>query len=294
MLGFRQYLRQNRESISLVKSLLVDNAKQRSDHLYCNYKKLQRHPEIPIFRDRLGEVRNFYDISLVKLIKYFLVYGAPNSRYFKGKLADQFEGQTSPEHLKSAYDKAALIYSLRLMLCYHRYSDIGPFIEHMGLCRKNTPLEVLDYGCGVADFGLILAHLGCRVTIADLDDKKLDFGQWRFAQRGLKPKVIRIASTEEYPNLANHEYDVIIASELLEHVRDPLQLLRNFTQALKIGGYMYETMGTSYPFDQARGDHLEKAKNIIESNQYCDYYKNHYKSMCEQNPQHKNLYQRVI
>ena len=294
MSGFRQYLKQGRESISLVKNLLVDNAKQRSHRLYYYFKKLQRHPEIPIFRDRLGEVRSFYGISLVKLIRHFLVYGTPNSRYFKGKLASQFEGQTSPEYLKAAYGKAALLYSMRLMLCYQRYSDIEPFIEHAGLCRKNTPLEVLDYGCGVADIGLILAHFGCKVTIADLDDKKLDFGQWRFTQRGLKPKVIRITSTEEYPCLGNQAYDVIIASELLEHVRDPLKLLRNFTQALKIGGYMYETLGTVYPFDMARGDHLEKAKTIVESRQYCDYYKSHYKNLGEQNQQLKNLYQRVV
>lgn len=288
-----QYLRLNRGSIYFAKNLLVDSNEQRSRRLYDEVKRLQINPNVPIFRDRLREVREFYDISIVGLIGYFLVYGAPNSRYFKYKLYNQFEGKTNAEHLKSAYENTAFLYSLRLMLGYERYSDVESFIEHIGLWSKNTQSEILDYGCGVADIGLMLSHLGCNVTMADLDDKKLDFAKWRFVKRGFKPKVIRIANTEEFPELGDQLYDLIIASELLEHVRNPLKLLRNFTKALKINGYLYDTLGMRYKFHQARGSHLEEAKHVVESKEYYEYYRSHYMNLYERDERLKNLYQRV-
>ena len=288
-----RYLWLNLEGISFVKSLLKDGQSERTRRLYTHNKELQIDPQAPVFRDRLREICEFYNVGFAKFLWYCLVYGAPNSRYFNLKLNEQFEGKTAPGDLKSAYEKAAFLYSLRLMLCYERYSDMEAFIDHVGLWRKSTRLEILDYGCGVADVGLLFSHFGCSVTIADLDDRKLDFARWRFSRRGYRPQVLAIADTEQIPDLQSEKYDLIVALELMEHVRDPLKLLRCFTTALKPNGYLYDTLGMRYRFNVVGGDHLLEAKIVVDSEEYYQYYRTNYLDLFGRDRRLKHLFQKI-
>jgi len=262
------------------KNILADpNIIKKHKFWYGKIKSTQVCPEKPLFADRLNEVKQFFQVDTSFLIKYFSRYGTPNALRFKGKLISFFNGNTGKEHLKKAYENAAFDYTLRLMLGYERYSLIIDYLDFM--IKNHESIEewyVLDYGCGVSDIGLLLSTLGAKVTIADLDDKKFAFTIWRYNKRKLNFTSIAIKNTEKYPILRNKEYDLIIAVELFEHVRNPLKLLMNFTSALKNDGFLFNSMGGVFSREIV-GDHLMEAIVEGSSPKFKRYHDFHYRMM---------------
>jgi 2-polyprenyl-3-methyl-5-hydroxy-6-metoxy-1,4-benzoquinol methylase len=245
---------------------------------YSDVKKTQINQNVPLFIDRMCEIEAFFDITRINLIQYFIKYGSPNSDKFKEKYLQAFEGSVSPAKLKGAYDCVAFDYTIRLMLAYERYSYITGYLDYMishsGLELKD--FVVLDYGCGVADISLLFSMLGAEVTICDLDNQKFDFVLQRFQRRGFNPQTIRIKDTEKYPELPVKKYNLIIATELFEHVRNPYQLVRNFASAVKPGGYILDSMAGEFHRDD-RPHHLKEAFQIGQSDEYQAFYKQTFK-----------------
>ena len=74
------------------------------------------------------------------------------------------------------------------------------------------------------------------------------------------------------------EYNLIFATEIFEHVRDPLILLKNLTKSLNVNGFMIDSMGGVFERELV-GDHLEEALKIGKSKEYSKYYNEHYKQI---------------
>lgn len=244
---------------------------------YKEIKKTQINEGKSLFLDRQNEIKQFFNVNNFYLFRYYLKYGFPNTDKFKEHYLQPFKNNTGPNKLKKAYDNIPFDYALRLMLAYERYSMITDYLDFMikDSCKNLSDFKVLDYGCGVSDIGLLFASFGAKVTICDLDNSRFDFTIWRFKQRGFNPETIRVTNTEVYPELLESKYDLIIATELFEHVRDPLRLLKNFTKALKGSGYLFDSMGGKFERDD-RPHHLKEAFKIGNSKEYKEYYSKHY------------------
>lgn len=266
----------SKSSLSFLKSLLFDPATIKNKW-YKEIKKTQLTKNKPLYLDRQSEIEEYFNVDFLYLIRHYFKYGFPNTDRFKEHYLQAFYGNTDPNKLKNAYDSCSFDYTLRLMLAYERYSMITDYldfiIEDSG--HNLTDFNVLDYGCGVSDIGLFFASFGAMVTICDLDNIRFDFTVWRFKRRGYNPKTIRITDTEIYPELPEAEFDLIIATELFEHVRDPLTLLQNFTKALKRGGYLFDSMGGNFERDD-RPHHLREAFKIGQSKEFQEFYSEHY------------------
>jgi 2-polyprenyl-3-methyl-5-hydroxy-6-metoxy-1,4-benzoquinol methylase len=204
------------------------------DKWYREIKKTQINEGKPLFLDRQNEIKDFFNVNNFYLLKYYLKYGFPNTDKFKEHYIQTFVNNTDPDNLKKAYDSISFDYTLRLMLSYERYSWITDYLDFIikDSGKNLSELKVLDYGCGVSDIGLFLSSFGAKVTIADLDNKRFDFVVWRFKKRGFNPETIRITETETYIDLPENKFDLIIATNFFEHVRDPLTVLKNFTKSL--------------------------------------------------------------
>ena len=111
-----------------------------------------------------------------------------------------------------------------------------------------------------------------------MDNKRFDFVLERFKRRGYEPVAIKIKDTEIFPELPENAYNLIIATELFEHVRDPLRLLKNFTKALKSGGYLFDSMGGKFDRDN-RPHHLREAFRIGNTIEYKTYYHRFFKHL---------------
>lgn len=88
------------------------------------------------------------------------------------------------------------------------------------LTRRVPPgSSVLDYGCGIGSDGLLLLEAGYRVEFADFDNPSTAFLRWRLKRRGYEAAVHDL--DREVPG----GFDAAFAFDVIEHVRDPWQLL---------------------------------------------------------------------
>jgi 2-polyprenyl-3-methyl-5-hydroxy-6-metoxy-1,4-benzoquinol methylase len=95
--------------------------------------------------------------------------------------------------------------------------------------------RLLEYGAGIAPVTAWLAHRrpALVATVADLSCRTLDFAHWRF--RGV-PSV-RVRTLAELSTAFT--CDVIVCTEVLEHLRWPRTTLERFHDTLTPGGFLY-------------------------------------------------------
>lgn len=92
---------------------------------------------------------------------------------------------------------------------------------------------VLEIGCGEGHVTKRLAKNGCKVTGIDIDKRAIELAS-------AYCNSIFMVDIEELPEglLSKKEFDVIIFGDVLEHLRKPLDCLKNVKQYLKDGGFM--------------------------------------------------------
>src|SRR3989344_1136655 len=97
--------------------------------------------------------------------------------------------------------------------------------EREVLIRALIPLgaRVLDIGCGNSRLPLELAKKGCVVMVADISLVVLG----ALKQEGISGVVLDLDTIGETPDVG--QYDYIIMSEVLEHTRNPEEILKMLT-----------------------------------------------------------------
>ncbi len=104
------------------------------------------------------------------------------------------------------------------------------------------PREVLDIGCGVGTqltAPLAAAFPAIAITGVDEDARSLDWAREHVAAHNLS-----FLSPAELP--ADRRFALVIASEVLEHVVDPSQFLRQLAARLTPGGRLILTVPNGY------------------------------------------------
>lgn len=91
--------------------------------------------------------------------------------------------------------------------------------------------KLLDVGCGNGDFLVRAKHAGWEVYGLDFDAKALNLT----SNRGINA----FCGTLENANLAEESFDVITMSHVIEHLHDPLNLLKQCYRLLKPEGTIW-------------------------------------------------------
>ena len=133
----------------------------------------------------------------------------------------------TPERFYEETD--AYIYELA---CYEKDSWRNGLAEMLGKAMGDR--HVLEYGCGIGSFALMLVKAGLRVSACDISRVNLGFLQHRIEGRGWADRI-EVARPDAALRPAEH-YDVIACQHVLEHVDDPVGLLRQFHRSLVPGG----------------------------------------------------------
>lgn len=174
--------------------------------------------------------------------------------------APPFTGDTHEAVVASLNDPIRVKAHLtRQMLHYTRYKRASrltrAFLEQIEPERR-ADFSVLDYGCGVADYGLAFALHGFRVEISDVAGSKLDFARERFKQRGFDVGVRPVDASCAVPSFDG--LDAVVTAELLEHVVDPLDVLQRIHRETLPGAYLWFS---DFPMREKTvgGEHLESA-----------------------------------
>ena len=127
------------------------------------------------------------------------------------------------------------------------FTNIVRFV--LGESRKGRELNVLDYGAGGGQFALVCKSLfpQAEVFTTDLSDESL-LDEWKPVN---KPIPFRLFP--EDPT----RYDVIFLNDVLEHVTDPINVLRQLKGKLRTNGVMFVDTPKQfwiYPFTRCVSD----------------------------------------
>jgi len=123
-------------------------------------------------------------------------------------------------------------------------------------CRRHKVKTVLDYGGGAGEYCIFLSKNGLDVTYCDVYGVPWKFSKWRFERRGLPVKMLR-ANQDKLG-----KYDLILCTDVLEHVKNPLKVLSELHDALNMNGYLCATFPFSYPKEQHLFENRKYANTI--------------------------------
>ncbi|MCK5096133.1 MAG: class I SAM-dependent methyltransferase [Candidatus Pacebacteria bacterium] len=101
-----------------------------------------------------------------------------------------------------------------------------------------TPV-VVDYGCG---FGYLSFEIGMlrkdsKIYLVDIDSLNLEFAAFRFKKHNIDVETILITKDNIYPKLPQH--NICIATEVMEHIMNPLVAYKNIYKGMEKGGVLY-------------------------------------------------------
>jgi 2-polyprenyl-3-methyl-5-hydroxy-6-metoxy-1,4-benzoquinol methylase len=110
----------------------------------------------------------------------------------------------------------------------------------------NKPGSVLDYGSGAGVFIEVLLRKGITdITYTDIPGKTFEFAKWFFGDK---------IKYENDPDNIQGYYDYITCNSVLEHIPDPIRIVKMFGEHLKPGGKIIASMATDI-----HGQHLKKS-----------------------------------
>jgi len=95
--------------------------------------------------------------------------------------------------------------------------------------------NVLDIGCGTGAIDFYLAHKSIFVTGVDISKKAIQIAKKNSKKLNLDRKTKFVVSEFPYTKI-NKKYDLIICSEILEHIRDDSKAVEVVYKLLKSGG----------------------------------------------------------
>lgn len=169
----------------------------------------------------------------------------------------------SPDSIR-VYDKEDTPKDLTKLYKEYKYLDLLAYLKtlmnrsaksrHPELFRllKETKNKVcLDFGSGVGTHSIALAENNNNITMLDVEGSELmHFAMHRLMARGYMGYNI-LYHNETIPY---DEFDVVICSDVLEHVQSPLKELQKIHKSMKVGAVLHLLVSTMRKFSSGHFD----------------------------------------
>ncbi len=137
--------------------------------------------------------------------------------------------------------------------------------QRMRAGKAWAELTVLEIGCGVGGITIPIATAGCSIRALDVDQGDVDALLAEVAARDLRD--VKATVEDAFAFSETDPFDVVIASEVFEHVLDPEALAEIIYQHLVPGGLFVMTTPNGYgPWELSRAVspyHIARKSNFI-------------------------------
>lgn len=97
---------------------------------------------------------------------------------------------------------------------------------------------VLDVGCGGGILAESMAKQGATVTGLDMGKEPLEVARLHSLETGIAVNYVQ-ETVEAHASANPAKYDVVTCMEMLEHVPDPLSIIRSCATLVKPGGHVF-------------------------------------------------------
>lgn len=118
-----------------------------------------------------------------------------------------------------------------------RWNAIRDKIDQYFSKPVNKPLSILDFGCGDGRFSQLLSDFGV-VHALDFAEEAIQKAQQQYPQVHFQSGD---ASDPHIPERFNEAFDLLVSTEVLEHLLDQDQYLANISSLLKLHGLLILT-----------------------------------------------------
>ncbi|GLO61071.1 ubiquinone biosynthesis O-methyltransferase [Vibrio sp. MACH09] len=105
-------------------------------------------------------------------------------------------------------------------------------------CNGLFGKKVLDVGCGGGILAESMAKEGAEVTGLDMGKEPLEVARLHALETGTSLQYIQ-STIEDHANEHPASYDVVTCMEMLEHVPDPLSVIKSCEKLVKPGGHVF-------------------------------------------------------
>ncbi len=209
---------------------------------------------------------NPYDYSISIFDKYILALQAYTNLPLeeierKGKLENEFKCRFTPEVIQSETEIRKLYQVSDVYMFTNPYYYKDNFENRMEKFWKpivENPGSVLDYGCGAAVLDELLIRKGIKdITLCDLPSLTFAFVKFFFKNR---------VKYEEHVDELRKRYDWIISNSVLEHIPDPIKVVKMWGKHLTARGKIINSMAVDVggPHLKISIDRYNDVKKLIE------------------------------
>jgi 2-polyprenyl-3-methyl-5-hydroxy-6-metoxy-1,4-benzoquinol methylase len=164
----------------------------------------------------------------LKFQDFFYLHSLYRSRYQNLKLEDE----TNPNQFLNDWQKPENIY--QTFSCAYQYG-INPFSYFPFKKYLKKEMSILEYGCGFAPISASLFHYEpnkFNLTIADIPNFPFHYAKWK-----LKPFNVKTININPNNLPLLEKYDVIFLIAVLEHLPNPLEIIKYLTNHLNKNGF---------------------------------------------------------
>jgi 2-polyprenyl-3-methyl-5-hydroxy-6-metoxy-1,4-benzoquinol methylase len=187
-------------------------------------------------------------------------------------ITDPFKSKGWITNTKNSYVKNGEVDEKLLEDIYNHSEYIESYIEILSITslrrrpadlfsyiRSIKPgMKVLDYGCGVSTHGIACSQKGAEVHSLDISDRMLEISKKRFEIRNLN-----FIPHKNNTNFDSDFFDFVMMEDVIEHLIDPIQTLKQIISWMKIGGHIHLQVSKAISYEKG---HLPDSINAWFSN----------------------------
>jgi len=116
--------------------------------------------------------------------------------------------------------------------------------SELGVLGDVSGLDVLELGCGAAQFGLALVQAGARVVGIDFSERQLDHARRNVEASGLAMELVH-GSAEALP-FEDGRFDLVVSDHGANRFADPYLWVPECARVLRSSGWLAFSGGTAF------------------------------------------------